>query len=207
MKILNANGNLTMFTIDANFFSISEWCMLISPHILKCVCVASRCWVLCSLQDLLPGYHEQWQEVRRYRLQWRGGWQQCRLRRRRLIIGQLFIMVLFSLLVFPKISLSNTPSFASFPPAIIPSPPVSHIEMSIFITGILSLEQQVLTEAKHVTVFLSGRQIAKVGPNNGIMGCIFDTNSYIINIQVGLFLHSCPWLCALNEIYHDDDWA
>ena len=55
MKILNANGNL-MFTIDANFFSISEWCMLISLHILKCMCVATRCWVLCSLQDLLPGY-------------------------------------------------------------------------------------------------------------------------------------------------------
>jgi len=40
VKILNANGNL-MFTIDAYFFSISEWCMLILPHILKCVCVAT----------------------------------------------------------------------------------------------------------------------------------------------------------------------
>jgi hypothetical protein len=94
-------------------------------------------------------------------------------------------MVLFSLLVFPTISLSRTSSFASFPPAFIPSPPGSHVEMSIFTTGILSLEQQVVTEAKHVTVFLSGRQIAKVGQNNGIMGCIPDTNSYIINIQVG----------------------
>jgi hypothetical protein len=28
--------------------------------------------------------------------------------------------------------------------------------MSIFTTGILSLDQQVVTEAKHVTVFLSG---------------------------------------------------
>jgi hypothetical protein len=38
---------------------------------------------------------------------------------------------------------------------------------------------------KHVTVFLSGRQIAKVGQNNGIVGCILDANSYIIKIQVG----------------------
>ncbi len=190
MKILNANGNL-MITIDANFFSISERCMLILLHILKCMCVATRCWVLCSLQDLLPGYHEQWQEVRRYILQWRGGWQQCRLRRRRLIIGQLFIMVLFSLLVFLTISLSRTSSFASFPPAFIPSPPGSHIAMSIFITGILSLEQQVVTEAKHVTVFLSGRQIAKVGRNNGIMGCILDTNSYSSRFRCCIHVHGC----------------
>jgi hypothetical protein len=33
--------------------------------------------------------------------------------------------------------------------------------------------------------FFSAGQIAKAGQNNGIMGCIIDTNSYIINIQVG----------------------
>ena len=108
-----------------------------------------------------------------------------------MIIGQLFIMVLFSLLVFLTISLSRTSSFASFPPAFIPSPPGSHIEMSIFITGILSLEQQVVTEAKHVTVFLSGRQIAKVGRNNGIMGCILDTNSYSSRFRCCIHVHGC----------------
>jgi hypothetical protein len=71
-------------------------------------------------------------------------------------IGHLFVMVLFYPFVFPTFSLSHTSSFASFPSAFIPSPPGSHVEMSIFTTGILSLDQQVVTEAKHVTVFLSG---------------------------------------------------
>ena len=103
-----------------------------------------------------------------------------------MIIRQTFIMVLFSqLFVLTTISLSQTSSCALFPPAYIPSPPGSQVEMSIFTTGILSLEQRVVTMIKHVTVFLSGRQIAKVGRNNGIVGCILDANSYIIKIQVG----------------------